>query len=117
MIIAKYLKQAPWRFSVGDESQGIFRKLAEGISTRIFSGENAMLSVVKLEPNSTGTVHSHPEEQWGVLLERECVRIQGDEEVPMKAGDFWSTLVGVTHGIQTSELGATVLDILSPPRE
>ncbi|MGY8701033.1 MAG: cupin domain-containing protein [bacterium] len=117
MTIAKDLKQAPWRFSIGDESQGIFRKLAEGISTRIFSGENVMLSVVKLEPNSAGTVHSHPEEQWGVLLEGECVRIQGDEEVPMKAGDFWSTPGGVIHGIRTSELGATVLDIFSPPRE
>ena len=117
MAIAKDLKKATWRFLIGDESQGIFRKLAEGISTRIFSGENVMLSVVKLEPNSAGTVHSHLEEQWGVLLEGECVRIQGDEEVSMKIGDFWSTPGGVTHGIRTSELGATVLDIFSPPRE
>ena len=88
MTIAKDLKQVPWRFSIGDESQGIFRKLAEGISTRIFSRENVMLSVVKLEPNSTGTINSHPEEKWGVPLEGESVWIQGDEEVPMKAGDF-----------------------------
>ena len=76
-----------------------------------------MLSVVKHEPNSTGTVHSHPEEQWGVIIEGECVRTQGDEEVPMKAGDFWSTQGGVTNCIRTSELGATLLDIFSPPRE
>ena len=76
-----------------------------------------MLSVVKHEPNSTGTVHSHPEEQWGVIIEGECVRTQGDEEVPMKAGDFWSTPGGVTNCIRTSELGATLLDIFSPPRE
>ena len=63
MTVAKDLKQAPWSFSIGDETQGIFRKLTEGITTRIFSGENVMLSVVKLEPNSSGTVHSHPEEQ------------------------------------------------------
>ena len=94
MTIAKDLKQPPWRFSIRDESQGIFRKLAEGISTRIFSRENVMLSVVKLEPNSTCTVHSHPEEQWGVLLEGECVRIQGDEEVPMKASDFGQIQAG-----------------------
>ena len=117
MTVAKDLKQAPWSFSIGDETQGIFRKLTEGITTRIFSGENVLLSVVKLEPNSSGTVHSHPEEQWGVLLEGECVRIQGGEEVTMKAGDFWSTPGGVTHGIRTAEVGATVLDIFSPPRE
>ena len=67
MSIAKDSKLAPWRFLIGDESQGIFRKLAEGISTRIFSGENVILSLVKLEPNSAGTVHSHPEEQWGTF--------------------------------------------------
>ena len=27
-----------------------------------------MLSVVKLEPNSEGTAHSPPKEQWGVFL-------------------------------------------------
>ena len=35
----------------------------------------------------------------------------------MKAGYFWSIPGGVTLGIRTSELGATVLDIFSPPRE
>ena len=117
MTAAKERKQLPWNFSIGDESQGIFRILTEGITTRVFSGKNVMLSVVKLEPNSAGTVHRHPEEQWGVLLEGECVRIQGDEELTMKAGDFWYTPSGVSHGIRTAEIGATVLDIFSPPRE
>jgi quercetin dioxygenase-like cupin family protein len=52
-----------------------------------------------------------------VLLEGECVRIQGDEEMPMKAGDFWRTPGGVAHGIRTADSAATVLDIFSPPRE
>ena len=75
-----------------------------------------MLSVVKFEPNAVGRVHSHPEEQWGVLLEGECVRIQDKEEVPMKAGDFWHTPGGVPHGIRVGNEGALVLDIFSPPR-
>ncbi len=76
-----------------------------------------MLSVVRIEPNSQGTVHSHPQEQWGVLLEGECVRIQGDEEVEMKAGDFWHTPGGVAHGIRTGKSAAVVLDIFAPPRD
>ena len=76
-----------------------------------------MLSVLKLEPYSAVTVHIHPEEQWEVLLEGECLCIQGDEKVPMTAGDFWSNPYEVTHGILRSELTATVLDIFSPPRE
>jgi quercetin dioxygenase-like cupin family protein len=107
----------PWVFNLFDQAQGIERKLADGINTRIFVGDNAMLSVVRIAPHSQGTVHSHPQEQWGVLLEGECVRIQGEEEVPMKAGDFWRTPGGVKHAIRTGAVAATVLDIFSPPRE
>ncbi len=45
------------------------------------------------------------------------MRIQGDEEVAMRAGDFWHTPSGVSHGIRTGDVGATVLDVFSPPRE
>jgi len=106
-----------WAFSINDVKQGIARKLAEGIDTRIFVGEQAMLSVVTLEPHSEGQIHSHPQEQWGVLLEGECIRIQDGEEVHMRAGDFWHTPAGVSHGIRTGDSGAKVLDIFSPPRD
>ena len=106
-----------WAFSIDDVTQGIARKLAEGIDTRIFVGEQAMLSVVTLEPHSEGQIHSHPQEQWGVLLEGECIRIQDGEEVHMRAGDFWHTPGGVSHGIRTGDRGAKVLDIFSPPRD
>ncbi len=106
-----------WVFNIDREDGGISRKLTEGIVSRVFCGEQAMLSVVRIEPHTTGTVHSHPEEQWGVLLKGECVRIQGGEEVAMSAGDFWHTPGGVPHGIRTAESGATVLDIFAPPRE
>ena len=105
-----------WIFNINIETKGIARKLSEGLSARVFIGENAMLSVVRVEPNSAGNIHSHPEEQWGVLMEGECIRIQGDEEFSAKAGDFWHTPGGVTHGIRTKEVGAVVLDIFSPPR-
>ncbi|MDX1435040.1 MAG: cupin domain-containing protein, partial [Gammaproteobacteria bacterium] len=73
-----------WVFNLDDESQGIARRLADGITTRIFAGDNVMISVVRIEPHSTGTVHSHPQEQWGVCLEGECTRIQDGEEVTMR---------------------------------
>jgi quercetin dioxygenase-like cupin family protein len=106
-----------WVFNLADDAQGIHRKLGEGITTRIFVGDNAMLSVVRIAPHSTGKVHSHPQEQWGILLEGECVRVQGGEEVAMKTGDFWHTPGDVPHGIRTGDVGATVLDVFSPPRE
>jgi len=117
MTAQAHKNRSPWVFNLDDDTQGIHRKLVSGIQTRIFPGQNVMLSVVRIEPNTTGTVHNHTEEQWGVLLKGECVRIQGDEEREMKPGDFWHTPGGVSHGIKTGSAGATVLDIFSPPRE
>ena len=39
-----------------------------------------MLSVVTLAPHAQGTLHHHPEEQWGVLLDGSAIRVQGDED-------------------------------------
>lgn len=103
-------------FNLSDPDQGIPRQLAEGIATRIFVGEHAMLSVVTLAPNAQGSIHSHPEEQWGVMLAGDGVRTQDGREVPVKAGDFWRTPGGVAHGLRAGPEGATVLDVFAPPR-
>ena len=76
-------------FNIDDMSQGIARTLTDGITTRIFPGEKAMISVVRIEPNATGAVHSHPQEQWGLMIEGSAIRIQDGEEIPVKKGDFW----------------------------
>ena len=104
-------------FNLDDTTQGILRELAPGLTTRIFVGDHAMLSVVTIEPNAEGQVHSHPQEQWGVLLEGDAVRIQDGEEIAVKAGDFWRTPGGVPHGLRAGPQGARVLDIFSPPRD
>lgn len=104
-------------FNLDDTTQGILRELAPGLTTRIFVGDQAMLSVVTIEPNAEGQVHSHPQEQWGVLLEGDAVRIQDGEEIAVKAGDFWRTPGGVPHGLRAGPHGARVLDIFSPPRD
>jgi len=110
------MSKAPWVFSLHGDARGIARKLGEGIDANIFPGENVMLSVVRVEPHSSGTIHSHPEEQWGVLLEGKCTRIQNGEEVEATAGEFWCTPGGVSHGVRTGATGAVILDIFSPPR-
>ena len=110
------MAKADWVFQIKGDSRGIARKLAEGVNASIFPGENVMLSVVRVDPNSTGSIHSHPEEQWGILLEGRCTRIQGGEEVDATVGDFWHTPGGVSHAVRTGDQGALILDIFSPPR-
>ena len=104
-------------FNFADLSDGIARTLATGIETRVFPGEQAMFSVVSFEPLSEGSLHLHPEEQWGVLLEGSGVRMQDGVDVPVGRGDFWRTPGGVEHGFRAGPEGAKVLDVFAPPRE
>ena len=46
-------------FNIDDMEAGISRELAEGITTRIFPGQQAMISVVRVQPNIKGNIHSH----------------------------------------------------------
>ena len=62
-------------FNLHDLTQGIGRQLAEGMETRIFPGDNVMISVVRIAPGTAGDIHAHPEEQWGVLLEGSGIRV------------------------------------------
>ena len=96
---------------------GIPRQLAAGLHARVFPGEHLMLSVVEIQPGSVSPVHSHPNEQWGVCLEGEWIRIQDGVEHPVKAGDFWQTPPHVPHGGRTLGERCVVLDIFAPPRE
>ncbi len=103
-------------FNRHDPNQGILRALAAGMEARVFPGENVMLSFVRMEPGARGEVHSHPEEQWGVLLEGSGTRLQDGVEHAVKAGDFWQTPGAVVHGFVAGPEGAIVLDVFSPPR-
>lgn len=103
-----------WYFK--SKEDGLFRRLTDTITTRIFIGDNVMFSLAEIEAHTEPTIHSHPEEQWGILMEGECVRIQDGEEVAMKKGDFWCTPANTPHGVRTGDKPATILDIFSPPR-
>jgi len=63
-------------FNVDDPESGIHRELAPGLNAQVFVGDNSMLSLVRFVPGGTGEIHSHSEEQWGLLLEGSGTRIQ-----------------------------------------
>ena len=102
--------------NIDDLEAGIYRELTKGISTRIFPGENAMLSIVRIDPNAKGKIHSHEEEQWGFLLTGSVTRLHDGESFDAVAGDFWRTPSGVPHSVIGGSNGAVILDIFSPPR-
>ena len=104
-------------YNINDHSKGILRQLGEGLKTRIFPGEQAMVSIVSIEPNSKGKIHSHPQEQWSYLVEGKAISIQDGEEIIVKKGDFWCTPGGIKHGIIGGPEGAVIFDVFAPQRE
>lgn len=108
-------------FNIDSAEGGISRELAPGITTTIYSGDQAMLSIVRFEPNVRGTVHHHPEEQWGYCLSGSGVRFHGGDDttdgVPVKPGDFWRTPGELPHTMQAGGDGLMVIDIFAPPRK
>ncbi len=104
-------------FNIDRPDGGIPRELAAGITTSVFAGDQAMISVVEIAPGAAGTLHDHPEEQWGLCLAGSGTRTQGGVAVEVGAGDFWRTPGGVPHTIVAGEDGMRVLDIFAPPRK
>ena len=103
-------------FNLGKLDQGIHRELADAISAHIFPAEQSMASVVTIGPNAEGTVHSHPQEQWSILIEGSATRIHDGERIPVGKGDFWVAPGGVEHGIVVGPDGAVIIDIFAPAR-
>jgi len=104
-------------FNIDSAAGGISRELAPGITTTIFSGDQAMLSIVRFEPNVRGTLHHHPEEQWGYCLSGSGIRFHGDNGVAVRPGDFWRTPGDLPHTMEAGEEGMVVVDIFAPPRK
>ncbi len=104
-------------FNIDALEQGISRQLAEGLTTRVFPGDQAMISIVRIEPNQSGEAHSHPQEQWGFCIRGSGSRHQGGEQIEVSAGDFWRTPGNVEHSFTAGPDGAVVFDVFAPPRE
>ena len=95
---------------------GIHRKLSNGIDAHIFPGEQSMASVVVIAPNAVGKIHSHPQEQWSILIKGGGTRIHDGEHIPLKEGDFWVAPGDCEHGIVGGPEGAVIVDSFAPAR-
>ena len=100
-----------------DPSEVARRELAPGITLRIMSGQNIMMSMVEIAPNAVLPPHSHSNEQGGVVLQGEFEFTVGDETKKMRTGDAYMIPGGVEHSLVGSGGWALCLDIFSPPRD
>ncbi len=104
-------------FNINNSEGGVFRNLAPGITATIFPGNQAMISIVNFTPNACGTMHHHPEEQWGYCVSGSGIRYQGNDAIPVSSGDLWLTPSNLPHTMEAGQNGMIVIDIFAPPRK
>ncbi|MSO23245.1 MAG: gluconolaconase [Acidobacteria bacterium] len=86
--------------------------------SRLIWGKNAMLSFVKMDPNSTFPLHIHPEDQLMTCLRGSMEEGLMDSRVPMDGTKRQVVLQpgGMVHSGHLSEYGAEALDVFWPVR-
>jgi quercetin dioxygenase-like cupin family protein len=89
----------------------------EGVHGRTVVGERITLALVELEPDALVPMHSHPQEQVGILLEGEMHWTIGDERRTVGPGGSWRILGDVPHEVRVGPEGAVVVEAFSPVRD
>ncbi len=82
---------------------------------QMLSGENMHLLRAVFEPGSVYLMHSHPHEQFSVLLSGRILLTVGDETREIGPGDGWYAGSNVPHGGQIlGDEPAVFIDVYSP---
>lgn len=93
------------------------RELVPGLTMRPFWGENLLVAVVDLEPNTVLPAHSHPHEQATYLLQGELEMNLNGERRTMRPGDLVIIPGGVEHSVVAGSQPVRLLDMFSPVRQ
>jgi quercetin dioxygenase-like cupin family protein len=94
-----------------------YKNVLPGMRTRTFWGEEHLLSLVDLEPNTVLPRHSHPHEQSTFVLHGELeFEIEGEKQI-LRAGELVIIPGGVEHFVRVGPEPTRVLDTFVPARE
>lgn len=92
-----------------------------GLETRILtglSGERMMMVLSATLPGHTVPIHTHPNEQVGMVHSGKAILRIGTEEKVVEKGDFYCIPANVPHGDTClGDEPFVMLDIFCPPRE
>jgi quercetin dioxygenase-like cupin family protein len=100
-----------------DPTKRTAKQLFPGLTIRPFWGENLLVSVVDIKPNTVVPVHSHPHEQCSYLVEGELEFNLDGERRTMRSGDLVVIPGGTEHSLITGPQPVLLLDMFSPVRE
>ena len=93
------------------------KELVPGVVVRTFWGEQMLASLVDLAAGAIVPSHSHPHEQFGMLLRGEMQMTIAGETRTVQAGDLYIVPGGVEHGVHVGATDAQAIEAFSPVRE
>jgi quercetin dioxygenase-like cupin family protein len=87
-----------------------------GVRLRLVVGERAAVSWVDLKPGSTLPLHSHMNEQIGLMVEGTMTIEIGGEARQVGPGDAYVIPPHVPHRVETGAAHCLVIETFAPPR-
>jgi quercetin dioxygenase-like cupin family protein len=87
-----------------------------GVHIQPVPGAQILLCRVTFEPDSEAPVHTHDEEQMGIVLSGSGDFDLDGEVRRVGPGDTYHAPPGVPHGLVSGPEGCVVIDVFSPPR-
>lgn len=91
--------------------------MLEGVVGRPLFGDDVMLNLVTCEPGALVPLHSHPNEQLGLIIEGELVFTVDGEDHSLTRGYAFQFPGQLEHAARAGPEGCTALDVFAPPRE
>ena len=89
------------------------RELAPGVKLKTMWGDKIMMSLVELDPGSEVPLHSHTNEQAGMVLEGEFEFTIGTESKKVKEGEYYIIPGGIEHRVVAGSQPARGLQIIA----
>lgn len=93
------------------------KEIAPGAKIKTFWGDKIMISIVDIEPETVVPMHTHVNEQAGIVLKGSLQMTIAGEERTLKESDIYVIPSNVEHGVIQRDKACQVADLFSPPRE
>ncbi|MDE0496360.1 MAG: cupin domain-containing protein [Acidimicrobiaceae bacterium] len=94
---------------------GTTRWEADQVEAQILTGEHMHMIRATYDPGATYEMHSHPHEQFSLLLSGRMLLTVGEETREIGPGDGWYAPGGVPHGGEVlGDEPAVFIDVYSP---
>lgn len=90
--------------------------LVAGITARSHTGEQMSSTLFVLEPGAVVPEHSHPNEEFGYVVEGQLTVWCGDTEFDVEPGGSFFVAADQPHRAIASAAGCRLLECYAPPR-